>query len=111
MRCWKCNAEQKSLPDGKLPFRATCEQCDFYLHTCVNCKYYKQGQPNDCLIPGTEFVRDRETFNYCDEFVPKGKEGNQTTTPSDVAKKLFGDDDFPTKNSDSKDAFNSLFND
>lgn len=110
MRCWKCNTEQKSLPDRKLPFRATCEHCDFYLHSCKNCKYHKPGLPNECLVPGTESVRDRESFNYCDEFSCKENDKSGAYSPSDAAKKLFGEEDLP-KNDHPKNKFNSLFED
>lgn len=26
------------------------------------------GKPNDCLVPGTEFIADREAMNFCEEF-------------------------------------------
>lgn len=111
MRCWKCNSEQKSLPDGKLPFRSTCEQCDFYLHSCKNCKYYKPGLPNDCMVPGTEPVRDRESFNYCEEFAWNESISEKSSSIEDAAKKLFGDDDESESGGSPKDKFHSLFDD
>lgn len=111
MKCWKCDTVQSSLPDGKLPFRATCEKCDFYLHSCKNCKFFKPGQPNDCMVPGTEPVRDRESFNYCEEFAWREEKGTTRTSTSEAAKKLFGDDDTSEDKSDPKDKFNSLFGD
>ena len=29
------------------------------------------GKPNDCSVPGTEFIRNREDMNFCEEFSPK----------------------------------------
>lgn len=63
------------------------------------------------MVPGTEFVRDREIFNYCEEFSINDGEVNHSSTASDAAKKLFGEDSFPEKNSDPKNKFNSLFDD
>jgi hypothetical protein len=45
-----------------------CEGCDAYLHSCLNCKYYEPGRPNDCYIPNTEKVADKATCNFCDSF-------------------------------------------
>ncbi len=77
MICWKCRKTIDSL-DGKVGFRATCPSCGIDLHTCTNCRYYSPGKPNDCLIPGTEWIRDREAANFCEDFKirvddPQGK--------------------------------------
>lgn len=68
MYCAHCGALQTELPLGKLPFRAACEKCGSPLHTCTHCRYYKPGQANDCLVPGTDPVRDRTAMNFCEEF-------------------------------------------
>lgn len=68
MHCWSC---RKQLPDpawGKITFRETCDHCGAALHCCKNCKYYKVGQPNDCLVPGTERISDKTATNFCEEF-------------------------------------------
>ncbi len=73
MNCWKCGI---SLPDpawGKLTFRASCDACNADLHCCLNCKYYKPGCPNDCMVPGTEYISDRSRSNLCEEFSLLGK--------------------------------------
>lgn len=73
MICWKCGTQ---LPDptwGKLTFRAACDKCGSDLHCCQNCKFYKPGYPNDCVVPGTEFVSDRTKSNLCEEFAILGK--------------------------------------
>jgi len=56
---------------AKIGFRATCPHCEIDLHVCKNCRYYALGKPNDCLVPGTEFIRDREASNFCEEFKVK----------------------------------------
>ncbi len=69
MPCWKCGEE---MPDfgGHIPFKATCERCHTWLHSCLNCRTTVLVKPNDCLIPGTELIADREKFNLCEEFSP-----------------------------------------
>lgn len=87
MNCWKC---QKPLEELKILFRTTCAACNADQHVCVNCRYYAPGKPNDCLVPGTDYVRDREAMNFCDDFKVK----------TDIAK--------PPQE---KKKFNSLFKD
>jgi len=65
--CWKC----KKAIAGKILFRTECPHCGIDVHVCKNCKYYAPGKPNDCSVPGTEFVRDREAMNFCEDFKPK----------------------------------------
>lgn len=89
MECWKCGKEIVKI-DQKITFRSYCEACQADLHCCKNCKFYKPGQPNDCMIPGTDFVKDREMANFCEEFSVLG-----TLVPS--------------KNEDGKKRFDDLF--
>ena len=56
------------LEHGKVPFRATCPSCNKDLHTCKGCAYYHPGKPNDCTVTGSLFVRDREAYNFCEDF-------------------------------------------
>lgn len=91
VHCWKCGAQLED-PSGKLPFRDQCSHCGSWLHVCRNCRNYKPGQPNDCLIPGTEYIKDREAFNFCEEFQLLGKTPERKKDPRDVLRKLFGDD-------------------
>ena len=68
MNCWKCF---KHLTEEKISFRTVCPHCDVDLHTCTNCRYYAPGKPNDCLVPGTDYIRNREAANFCEDFKPK----------------------------------------
>ncbi|MBI5273222.1 MAG: hypothetical protein HY861_04490 [Chlamydiia bacterium] len=54
----------------KVGFRASCPHCSSDLHACIGCRYYAVGKPNDCIVPGTEFIKDREAANFCEEFKP-----------------------------------------
>lgn len=91
MKCWKCGAEQEDPPGGKLSFRATCSVCHAWLHCCRNCKNYKPGLPNDCAIPGTDPISDREANNFCDEFQLLGKAPAAKKDAKEIEKRLFGD--------------------
>jgi hypothetical protein len=107
MFCHKCKSEI-DLPNKKVGFRDACNICEADLHCCANCKYYIIGKPNDCFVPNTDFINDREKNNFCEEFTPLEKLKNDIQVKKeDVEKKLFKsseDDNFPT-------SFDSLFKD
>ncbi len=90
MKCWKCDRDADV--GEKIGFRAICDHCGSWQHVCVNCHNYHVGKPNDCAIPGTEFVSDREKRNFCEEFGLKTKEKRSGPTKEDVARRLFGDE-------------------
>lgn len=106
MNCWKCGTVVEDPPTRNLPFRATCDACHSWLHCCKNCQHYKPGLPNDCAIPGTEYIADREGCNFCDEFTLLGVAPKATANPEDVSKRLFGEKEAPKKK-----GFDDLFND
>lgn len=92
--CWSCKKELPSFDRGIVPFRETCDHCGADLHVCKGCAYYSPGRANDCQIPGTEFVRDREKRNLCEEFkllegVPPKSRSNQPSK-EDIERRLFG---------------------
>ncbi|MDE3046124.1 MAG: hypothetical protein KGJ02_05725 [Verrucomicrobiota bacterium] len=70
MDCWKCRKKVSEEPI-KVGFRAECPHCSISLHSCKGCRYYMPGKPNDCLIPGTDPIKDREKMNFCEDFAPK----------------------------------------
>lgn len=90
MNCWNCGAPLGLT--GKISFRAECENCRASLHCCRNCVYYKPGQPNDCLMPNTDYVADRSANNFCEEFKLLGKAPGKGPDPREIAKKLFGEE-------------------
>jgi hypothetical protein len=73
-------------------FRAECEQCTAFLHCCKNCQFYKPGLSNDCQIPDTARVVDREGCNFCEEFSVRGKQQSSGDVKS-ASRALFGDDE------------------
>jgi hypothetical protein len=90
MNCWKCGAVLEE--SGKLSFRAQCDKCQSWLHCCKNCKNYQPGLPNDCKVPGTDYIADREKFNFCEEFQLLGAPPAKQPDAKDVFKRLFGDE-------------------
>ena len=70
MQCWNCG---KSVHLEKISFRACCDHCGEYLHCCQNCIYFQEGLPNNCKVPGTEYVADRRKNNFCEDFSVLGK--------------------------------------
>lgn len=112
MNCWKCGAElalssQYAVKGSicKVPFRAACDHCQAPLHCCRNCQHYKRGLPNDCEVPDTEFISDREAANHCEDFLILGKK-QSTPSSQEIAKRLFGDEPEEKKK---KDPFDDLF--
>ena len=93
MKCWKCKQELPDPPGGKLSFRELCDNCQSWLHCCQNCVHHVLGKPNECEIPGTEFISDREKYNYCEEFKLKShapdSEGPKKINPKDRFDALF----------------------
>lgn len=94
MECWKCGEKIDLTGSGKISVRQTCEKCHAWLHCCVNCKNYQPGLPNDCKVPGTDPIRDREAANFCDEFVLMGQKlsSGKGADLSSIAKSLFKDE-------------------
>lgn len=88
--CWKCKKPLPTELQVRIPFRAICEHCHSYLHCCRNCQHYKIGLPNDCEVPDTDPISDREAFNYCESFKLLGKGPSPKIDPKDVEKRLFG---------------------
>lgn len=80
---------------AKIAFRAICPHCGIDLHTCTNCRYYAPGKPNDCAVPGTEFVRDREAANFCEEFKVKIDGTPRPGRDQQKFKSLFKDEESP----------------
>lgn len=109
MNCWNCGAPLNII--GKVSFRASCDVCHASLHCCQNCVYYKPGLPNDCMVPNTDYIADRQANNFCEEFKILGKSPEKKVDPNDVERKLFGEKDENKPHNDSKTRFNNLFND
>lgn len=114
MKCWKCKTDLPDPEFGKILFRTECDHCGAALHCCCNCKYYHPGKPNDCEIPGTDYIPDRTKSNLCEEFRLQDQNKSQLNKPSveDIENSLFGRSSSQNNaKSSPKDKFNSLFKD
>lgn len=91
--CWKCGNAWKEL--GQPGVRDYCEKCDTYWHSCKNCKYHDPNAHNQCKIPGTEMVADRERANHCDEFELADRQAGvrEALKQPNKLNALLGDDD------------------
>jgi hypothetical protein len=86
--CHKCGT---TVTDA-VGFRATCPSCQAYLHCCLNCRLYSASAPNHCLSRTTEYVRDVEVGNFCEEFeFTTRKPAQGQASPKSKFDKLFGD--------------------
>ena len=87
--CPKCG----TAADGPIGFRATCTACHAFLHSCVNCRLYSPSSHNHCLSSTTEYVRDAEAGNLCEEYDPAaaGKSGDAKPPAKSRFDQLFGD--------------------
>jgi len=89
--CWKCGTSLEFLPNRPLPFRAACDKCHSPLHVCKACKFYQPSKPNECLVPGTEPISDREAVNFCEDYLFLGKGPAPQVDRKEIEKRLFGD--------------------
>ncbi len=91
----KCNLCGHVTDLQTIGFKAVCQGCGEYLHTCVQCRLYDAGGDR-CRSMTTEPVRDRGGNNYCEEFRPGGVEevsgGARKHGGAADFEKLFGGD-------------------
>ena len=93
--CARCGAKVDHA--GVVGRNLTCSNCNAYLHSCVNCRFYRPGKHNDCTEPQAELVADKRVANFCDFFAMKEARGSEHT-PGDSKRdqarrdfdKLFG---------------------
>jgi hypothetical protein len=87
--CHHCGT---SITDA-VGFRATCPVCQSYLHCCLNCRLYSPSAHNHCLSSTTEYVRDVQAANFCEEFdfVARPKAVDASAKAKSAFDKLFGD--------------------
>ncbi|HOK08582.1 MAG TPA: hypothetical protein PLT82_01305 [Candidatus Hydrogenedens sp.] len=74
--CYRCGTPWESFTKKQPGVKETCTKCNAYLHCCMNCRWYLPGKPNDCLIPNTDKVANREGPNFCDFFEIKDRVEN-----------------------------------
>lgn len=89
MQCYKC--QHRLDITQKIHFRDCCPKCLVDLHVCKMCKFFSPGKSNDCLIPDIELVKDKEKYNFCEEFkASNDTKSSQSASIKDIEKKLFG---------------------
>jgi hypothetical protein len=65
-QCYKC--EEELVFEVKIGRLDTCPNCEAYLHSCRNCRFWSKNAHNECLEDKGEFIRDREAGNFCGHF-------------------------------------------
>ena len=109
-KCWNC-AGELNLPQGRVAFRALCDGCGAWIHTCAACSHYHPGAPNSCRIPNTDPITDREKANYCEEFALANESVHRSPSIGDVTERLFGENPKKTSQTKNEDPFSKLFKD
>lgn len=109
--CHRCGTPWDSIK--RVPgVKEFCERCSAYLHSCLNCRHYNPSYHNQCAIPTTDWVGDKEGANFCDEFEFKDAAQPADNTPSTAARNaldsLFGDAKPPSE-AEKLDQFKKLF--
>ena len=111
-RCHHCGTEWHSEIMKQPGVKEICPDCSYYLHCCLNCRFYEPGAHNECHIPTTDYVGDNEGCNFCDEFefadADEVRDDGETQAARDVLEKLFGAVEHKT-DKDRLDDFNRLF--
>jgi len=84
---WESSLRQPAVKE-------TCDGCGAYLHCCKNCRFHRQGYPNECYIPDTEKIADKRRANFCDEFEFRSPANESTaqTAENDPLGALFGEE-------------------
>lgn len=108
-RCGRPWVSEKKIPGVK----EYCEQCSAYLHCCLNCRFYDPKVHNQCAIPTTDWVGDKEGANFCDEFVfrdaqSESQDQGEASSAREKLDTLFGDGG-GLSDSEKLDAFKNLF--
>lgn len=82
-QCYKC--QEELVFEVKIGRRDTCPNCDAYLHSCRNCRFWDPGAHNQCREVKAEYIRDREDGNFCGHFKFRVV-GEDVTSEADAAK-------------------------
>jgi hypothetical protein len=67
----------------------TCPECGIYLHCCRNCRFFDEKAYHQCRESEAEWVRDKESANFCDYFQPgEGKRISDKSRAEEARRKL-----------------------
>lgn len=88
MFCWKCKNEIKGIE--KVGRSGTCPYCQAYLHCCFNCRFYDKFAYHECKEPQAEWVKEKDSANFCDYFssVKEKPKNHKTLSKEEARKKL-----------------------
>ncbi len=64
----------------------TCENCDSYLHCCLNCEFYDPNAHKQCREPLAYKTTIKDAQNFCEYFEPRHKPGKPDTSRADDAR-------------------------
>jgi len=92
MRCHGCGTYIQI--EDKIFRGDTCPKCSRPLHCCKNCTFYDPKAYHECRETQAEWVRDKESANFCDYFKPSQQDwGQERKSSSETAResleKLF----------------------
>ena len=71
LSCYCCGHALRLMPREKIQRLDTCAGCGTDLHSCVHCRFFDPGRNNQCSEPQAEWVRDKESSNFCGYFEPR----------------------------------------
>lgn len=89
-KCHACGEPWDGAPGAQPGREETCVKCGAYLHCCLNCRLYEPTAHHECRSSTTEYVRDKEKRNFCDEFEfnhKGGAGGGGKSDPGDMNRK------------------------
>ncbi len=71
LSCYRCGQAVRLMTREKIQRGDSCSACGADLHACVNCRFFDPGRNNQCSEPQAEWVRDKESSNFCGYFEPR----------------------------------------
>lgn len=71
LSCYRCGHSLWLLPREKIRRQDTCAACGADLHSCVHCRFFDPGRHNQCVEPQADWVREKETSNFCEYYEPR----------------------------------------
>ncbi|HTC22380.1 MAG TPA: hypothetical protein VK859_16115 [bacterium] len=76
-KCHACGTAWDGPPGTQPGRNETCASCGADLHACLNCGLYDPSASHQCSSRTTEYVKDKEKRNFCDEFEFGSKGGGK----------------------------------
>jgi hypothetical protein len=92
-KCHSCGQVWDGSPGSQPGRTETCVKCGADLHCCLNCSLYDPSAPRQCTSRTTEYVKDKERGNYCEEFMFGSRPGGTDGPKDDMGQKwkdVFG---------------------